>query len=113
MVKLIDWCGSDLKGAEHYVLILDKKGKYYECKVRCLDNFPECIIVGHLEYDEDFLVYTLFATENLPLESLTLLRRSDLDYYKDLNYCRGRKEVDNSYVEKQALIRAKDIKFKF
>ena len=86
MIMLTDWCKNDLKDAEHYVLIVDVKGAYHEYKVRGLGNSPGCMIVGHLEYNEDFMTYTLFETENLPLESFTLLRRLDLDYYKDLIY---------------------------
>lgn len=113
MIMLTDWCGNDLQNGEHYVIIINTKGEYHEYKVRCLGNSPGCIIVGHLEYDEDFLVYTLFATENLPLERFTLLRRIDTSYYDSFNYCKGRKEVDSKYVDRKALARAKDIKFNF
>ena len=113
MIMLTGWHGNDLKDAEHYVLIVDAKGAYREYKVRCLGNSPGCTIIGHLEYNEDFMTYTLFATENLPLESFTFLRRLDLDYYKDLNYCNDRKEVDSEFISRKALARAKDIKFKF
>lgn len=113
MIKLTNWCDSDLKDAEHYILIVDKNGEYKEFKARCLDNSPGCTVVGHLEYNDDFLVYTLFATENLPLERFTFLRRIDLSYYDDKNYCKGREEVDAYYVDRKALARAKDIKFKF
>lgn len=113
MIKLTKWCGSDLENGEHYVIIIDAVGKYLEYKVRCLHNSPNCTIVGHLEYDEDFLVYTLFATENLPLERFIILRRIDTTYYDGKNYCEGREEVDIDYVERKARARAKDIKFKF
>lgn len=113
MIMLTDWCDDDLENGEHYVLIVDVKGEYHEYKVRCLGNSPGCTIVGHLEYNEDFMVYTLFATENLPLERFTLLRRIDTSYYDSFNYCKGRKEVDNYFIDRKALARAKDIKFKF
>ena len=113
MIMLTDWCLDDLENGAHYVLIINTKGEYHEYKVRCLDNSPGCTIVGHLEYNEDFFVYTLFATENLPLERFTFLRRIDLDYYKDMIYCKSRKEVDECFIDRKALARAKDIKFKF
>ncbi len=112
MYLLTNWCGSDLKNGEHYILLVSQDGKFEEVKARCLGNFPNSTIVGHLEYNEEFLVYTLFVTENLPLERFTFLRKLDLDYYKDMNYCKDREEVDHYFINKKALARAKDIKFK-
>ena len=112
MYLLTNWCDSDLDNGEHYILIVSNDGKFFEVKSRCLSNFPDSTIVGHLEYNDDFMVYTFFATENLPIDRFTLLRNNDLKHYEHLNYCKEKKEIESNYVEKLAFIRAKDIKFK-
>lgn len=111
MFILTEWCGDDLKDGEHYILLVSNDGNFKEVKVRCLCNFPNSTIVGHLEYDEDFLVYTFFATENLPIDRFTVLRK-DVEHYNDKNYCKSKIEVESNYLTKLALIRAKDIRFK-
>lgn len=112
MYLLTEWCGDDLKNGEHYILLVSNDGKFKEVKARCLGNFPNSTIVGHLEYDEEFLVYTFFATENLPIDRFTVLRKQDISYYDDRNYCKSKIEVESNYLTKLALIRAKDIRFK-
>ena len=111
MFILTEWCGDDLKDGEHYILLVSNDGNFKEVKARCLGNFPNSTIVGHLEYDEDFLVYTFFATENLPIDRFTVLRKN-VEHYNDKNYCKSKIEVESNYLNKLALIRAKDIKFK-
>ncbi len=98
----------DLKDAENYVLIVNE-GKLREFKARCLGNVKEYIVVGVLEYNNDFSTYTLFQTENLPNLRITVLRKEVSEY--DHRLLGEIEDVSGDYITKQALARAKDIKF--
>ena len=99
----------DLKDAENYVLIVEK-GKLREFKARCLGNVKEYIVVGDMEYNDEFITYTLFQTENLPNLHLTVIRKDVSEY--DYRLLGDIEDISNDYITKQALARAKDINFK-
>ena len=101
---------SDLKDADHYIILVDGNS-VRACKTRCLGNFPNAIIVGHIEVNDEFKAYTFFATENVELLMFTELVK-DVEYYNQYNYCERKKECDRKYILSNAIIRAKDIKFK-
>ena len=106
---------SDLENAENYILIVDKDGTYRECKPRCLTNFKNYIVVGYLEYNDYFLSYYLFATENTADYRVSVLRKNEIGKAIVSKYggVGETEEMPNDFIEKQALLRAKDIKFSF
>lgn len=98
----------DLKDSENYVLIV-VDSELREFKARCLGNVKEYIVVGVMEYNDDFITYTLFQTENLPNLHLTIIRKEISEY--DHRLLGETEDISNDYITKQALVRAKDIKY--
>ena len=97
----------DIEGAESYMVIVDSRG-HHNVKPRCLSNFENYVVIGLAEHSDECITYSLIATENLPEFYVT-------HWYDERHppkHSGPLIEKSDNIINKQILIRAKDLKYK-